>query len=64
MSNPKIDENGFATLRVVLSPDDWARLDALAKAKGISAGDAVRGFIRACQPGGSGWVHPAKAATT
>lgn len=42
-----------------LTEEEWDRLMALATARGKPAEDCLRDFIRACQPGGGGWVHPA-----
>ena len=44
-----------------LSDAEWERLQALARARDRSEEQCVRDFIAACQPGGSGWKHPANA---
>ncbi len=43
-----------------LSDAEEERLDALAAACGKSPEQCLRDFIAACQPGGSGWSHPAE----
>ena len=45
---------------VTFSPEHWAKLEQLAKARGKTPQECLEGFIETCKPGGSGWIHPSK----
>ena len=46
-------------LTIKLTVDE---LEKLREQKGETVEECIRGFVSSCQPGGSGWVHPAVAA--
>ena len=51
-------ESKTVVREVEFDAEEDAKLRALAKARGMTVGEVLRAFARACQPGGSGWKHP------
>lgn len=47
---------------IPLTDVDFARLEALARAKNATPEACLVAMVRACQPNGSGWTHPTDSA--
>lgn len=49
---------GDSVHTIAFTPVEWAKLKTLAEHKKSTPEDCVRDFVRNCQPGGNGWIHP------
>ncbi len=58
---PPKESKKLERLVLLLEQEEYAKLQALALAQKTSMHECLRRFILTCQPGGSGWQHPASA---